>query len=550
METSLRGLGVSHRPFSVAAAMALVASLALIVSLAPLPAMAAQPSAEATYQDARQAYYALFASPKKMKLRSEWERVIRKFKRVVDTRPKHDRGRDALYTMGLLYKRLADWSGSVNDKQMATTCFNGVIARFPKSSLVDDARRHIGDIQFAGKDYAAAEASYRTASVSDASRASSAAGLAQLTQLRSYTRDGYTRIVLTLSGKTAFNEQAIKNPDRVFVDLLDTRLSGSLPRVERFAAGPVAAIRTAHNKARVTRVVFDLRGENLNHTVSSLADPFRIVIDVGSDVKPTAATAAPPISTPAPIATAGRGPSVTPPPPGKVGAIKTIVIDAGHGGKDPGAIGPTGLKEKDVTLAIARQLQRELIRRTGAKVVLTRNSDRFIELDERTVIANSLDADLFVSIHANASRNRQARGLETYFLSPARSKDELETAARENMIAIRTSDEMENDLAYIMADLSNTQKVNDSYTLAGSVQRSMVKGLRRHYGSVKDKGVKQAMFYVLWRATMPSVLVEAGFISNPTTERNFRDRRYVQNLADAIADGVVDYSRSAVVAKR
>jgi N-acetylmuramoyl-L-alanine amidase len=228
--------------------------------------------------------------------------------------------------------------------------------------------------------------------------------------------------------------------------------------------------------------------------------------------------------------------------------IRTIVLDPGHGGKDPGAIGPTGLKEKDIALDIAKRLKPILESRLKCKVYLTRTTDKFLELDERTMFANSVNADLFVSIHLNASRDRRARGVETYFLSPARSKDELETAARENMMALGSQDDIENDLAYIMSDMSNTQKVNDSSALAGSIQNNMTSALRRANIPVKDKGVKQAMFYVLWRASMPSALVETGFISNREEERRFKSSQYREDIAESIAAGLSSYGREYMVA--
>lgn len=524
------------------------AIIALLLALIPLRAVAAT-STEAMYQEARKHYYSLLGSKRKMAYRSNWVKVIKKFDHIAEHRASTSRGRDALYTTGLLYAKLSKISGWNDDRKEAIDRFERVIYRYPKSSLVDDAQRQIGDLRFSSGDTKGARESYAKTRTRKRSRSSHNATLAGI---RSFTQNGYTRIVLDMTAKTPFKDAAIKGPSRIFVDLMETDIARALPKVIRLSKGPVKTVRTARNSEKTTRVVFDLRDDRAVHQISYLPSPNRVVIDIGKGKRRAVASkpkAAQPRQAKAPSPKPAPMPVISSRPRGPV-ALRTIVIDAGHGGKDPGAIGPRGLKEKHVTLSIAKKLKRKLERRTGAKVILTRSNDRFLELDERTVLANAVDADLFISVHANASRNRRAKGLETYFLSPARSKDELETAARENMIAKRTGNEMENDLAYIMADLSNTQKVNDSYELAGSVQRSMVRGMRRSHRGIKDKGVKQAMFYVLWRASMPSILVEAGFISNPTTEQRFRSSRYLDDIADSIADGVVAYGKSMVVATR
>lgn len=523
-------------------------SIVLILLLWASAAYAAQPSAEAMYQNARRSFYALLASSEKMKERSNWRVVVNKFRIIATNRPRSSRGDDALYTVGLLYERMYKKFGDPKYKQGAVKSFQKVAARYPKSNLADDARRHIGDISFLEHDAKKAASEYRKAAQTRSSRnrTRSAGGngsLASLANVKRYSRDGYTRLILYLTDRTAYRVEKIKNPDRVFIDLLDTKLGGGVPKTTRFGSGMASALRIAQNNSSVTRVVLDLSENNTRHTVSSLSNPFRIVIDLGRE------RASSGVTTPKKKAVKKSGKAAAAFTGYGTTTLRTIVIDAGHGGKDPGAIGPSGLKEKNVTLALSRKVRDALKRRCACRVLLTRNSDRFLELDERTVIANSLNADLFISIHANASRDRRAYGMETYFLSPARSRDEMETAARENMLALNSANEVENDLAYIMTDLNNTRKINDSVSLARSVQRSLVKGTRARYSRIKDKGVKQAMFYVLWRASMPSILVEAGFITNRTEERRLRDRAYISRMAESIADGVMNYSRTYTVAR-
>jgi len=530
----------------------------LTVFLSASHSFAAQPSVEAMYQDARRHYYALFGSPEKMKNRRQWLRVVNKFSIVTKTRPGAKRAADAEYTIGLLYKNLYIRMGRPQDKQEAIFSFRRVVKNYPKSTLVDDAERHIGDIRFRDSEYSKAAMRYRAVATRRKAREapprSPPAGVAkgqtgssndftELTEVRRYSRAGYTRMVLYLSRRTAYRAERLTLPDRVFIDLLGATPGASVRKAMKYRSGMVRSVRMGHNRASVTRVVFDL-GANAYYSVTSLSDPFRIVIDFGKQ-RAVARAHKPQAREPAkrPRFESRR-------PTASSGAIRTIVIDAGHGGKDPGAIGPSGLKEKHVTLALARKLKTILERKMSAKVYLTRSRDRFMELDDRTVLANSLGADLFISLHTNASPNRRARGYETYFLSPARSEDELATAARENMRALGSANAEQNDLAYIMTDMANTQKINDSYTLASAVQRSMVKGMRRSYHGVQNKGVKQAMFYVLWRATMPSILVESGFISNRNEERRLRDPSFQAQLADSIAEGIISYTRTYQLAQR
>jgi len=234
---------------------------------------------------------------------------------------------------------------------------------------------------------------------------------------------------------------------------------------------------------------------------------------------------------------------------GGFAGVRTIVVDAGHGGKDPGAMSKSGLKEKVITLDIAKRLARILKRECRCKIVLTRKKDVYISLNQRTAIANSVNADLFVSVHVNAATNGRANGIETFFLSPARSRRAMLIAARENMVKMRKSSAGMDDINFIFSDMVNTDKINQSNKMAGSVQNSLVHTVNGRY-KTKNLGVKRAMFYVLHGARMPSVLVEVGFISNRKEEKRLKSRTWRQRVAQGIALGVKRYSRSARVASR
>lgn len=216
--------------------------------------------------------------------------------------------------------------------------------------------------------------------------------------------------------------------------------------------------------------------------------------------------------------------------------MRRVVIDPGHGGRDAGAIGPHGVREKDVALAIARDLAQRL-RALGFSVILTRKNDSYVSLDERTRIANQARADLFVSIHCNAARRRTLSGVETWTLNVASDRYSTRLATFENADAERTV----SDLRLILADLATRANTSDARDLAQSVQGSLVRNLRARVGRVPDHGVKQALFYVLLGARMPAILVETGFISNPAEEARLRSRKYQAGAAEAIARGVKEF---------
>jgi N-acetylmuramoyl-L-alanine amidase len=228
------------------------------------------------------------------------------------------------------------------------------------------------------------------------------------------------------------------------------------------------------------------------------------------------------------------------------GTIHRIVVDAGHGGHDTGAIGPTGVREKDVTLAIARRLAAWL-RRAGFDVVLTRDSDRFLALDERAAAANRARGDLFVSLHANAHPRRDQAGVETYVLDVAHDRYAKRLAARENGLVDDQGDAPEAqrdalEVRRILSDLDAKAAAEPSRRLASAVQRELTGGIRAHFGEVRDLGVKSALFYVLLGARMPAVLVETSFISNRVEERRLASTRFQEEVAAGVARAVQGFA--------
>jgi N-acetylmuramoyl-L-alanine amidase len=225
--------------------------------------------------------------------------------------------------------------------------------------------------------------------------------------------------------------------------------------------------------------------------------------------------------------------------------IRKIVLDPGHGGKDPGAIGIGGSTEKDIVLKIAKKLAVKLRKEMGVQVVLTRKDDRFVALENRTAVANAEDADLFISLHMNASPNGEAKGIETYYLDNTTDEAALRLAAREN----GTSRKNVSDLQFILSDMTQNMKLEDSITLAHRLQGSAVGGMTKAIGEVKDLGVKKALFYVLVGARMPSVLVEMFFITNRNEGRAMSQVIGQDAMVEALMQGIQKYAQSALMAR-
>lgn len=220
--------------------------------------------------------------------------------------------------------------------------------------------------------------------------------------------------------------------------------------------------------------------------------------------------------------------------------IGRIVIDPGHGGHDTGTLGPTGLEEKDVVLDVGLKLRKLLQENTGCEVVMTRSDDTFIPLEERTAIANEKSADLFISIHANASPDKSARGIETYYLNFTSSPGALEVAARENA----SSQEAVHQLQDLIKRIAMTEKIEESQDFASQVQREVYTHVTRVSGAQRDRGIKKAPFVVLIGANMPSVLAEISFLTNPKDERLLRRSEYREKIAEALYEGIMDYLKT------
>jgi N-acetylmuramoyl-L-alanine amidase len=266
-----------------------------------------------------------------------------------------------------------------------------------------------------------------------------------------------------------------------------------------------------------------------------LPDPYRLVIDIQGQRSVDRLASVERIPSPPPATSEKTEPL----------GIRKIVLDPGHGGKDPGAIGVDGIAEKDIVLSVAKKLAKKLTRDMGVEVVLTRKNDSFVRLEDRTAIANAEDADLFLSLHMNASSSGDAKGLETYYLDNSTDEASLRLAAREN----GTSRKNVSDLQFILSDMTQNMKLEDSISLAHRLHGSLVSSMSKKMGDVKDLGVKKSLFYVLVGARMPSVLVEMFFITNKTEGRAMGRASYQDAIVEALYDGIKQYGETTLAAK-
>jgi N-acetylmuramoyl-L-alanine amidase len=382
--------------------------------------------------------------------------------------------------------------------------------------------------------------------------AEEAGGAARVTGWRFVSTKELTRVMLDLSQQTRFDVRRLKEdrakrlPARIYIDIPGAKLALTSKEPLTVEDGTLQQVRVAQYSDDIVRVVLDLN-ELRAHNVFVTVDPTRLVIDIAgregsgklpaSDAPAKAGTAA---ATRSEAVQARKADAPVP-----TTGLRKIVLDPGHGGKDPGAVGVGGVAEKDVVLSIAKKLARKLQSELGVKVILTRNDDRYVPLEDRTALANSEDADLFISLHMNASPNTEARGIETYYLDNTTDEAAIRLAAREN----RTSRRNISDLQFILSDMMQNMKLEDSITLAHRLQGALVAGMGRVMADVRDLGVKKALFHVLVGARMPSVLVEMSFITHRVEGAAMSLERHQDAMVGALYEGIQKYGQTNMMAR-
>jgi N-acetylmuramoyl-L-alanine amidase len=321
------------------------------------------------------------------------------------------------------------------------------------------------------------------------------------------------------------------------IDFASSRKGPEAPEAVTIHDGLLQQVRMGQFSSTTTRVVLDVEKVR-RYQLFAMYSPYRLIIDVHGE-KAQEPPKKDSLSTTA-VRVQPQPPS--PPPP----APKTqlvVMLDPGHGGKDPGAIGVGNVSEKDVVLAISKRLEQKLSSRLSVKVLFTRSTDVFIPLEERIAQANAAKADLFVSIHANASPNTNLQGVETYYLNNTNDRATIRLASLENGIRPGGNRRV-NDLVYLLSDLIQSGKEEESIALAHNLQEAVVARAKEEYAAVQDLGVKKGPFYVLVGAQMPCVLVETAFISHRVEGKHLAAPRYQEALAEGLYLGIARFLRT------
>ncbi|MEW6456561.1 MAG: N-acetylmuramoyl-L-alanine amidase [Acidobacteriota bacterium] len=344
--------------------------------------------------------------------------------------------------------------------------------------------------------------------------------------IRYFSSEDYTRVVVDVNKPVKFNEQKLieKGRTRIYFDILNSRLA-NIPDRFIINKGYLKEIRIAQFRRNIVRVVLEFK-EIQKYNIFSLQNPFRIIIDIFGEEFTRPSIPSIPSPTEKKEYSMARQLGL---------GVKKIVIDPGHGGHDPGAIGLFGLKEKEIVLDIALKIKKLIEKNLDIDVIITRNKDNFIPLEERTAKANSEKADLFISIHANSSRNKNRNGFEIYTLNFTTDPDAIDVAARENAVSTKSIGELENILKKIILN----SKLSESQGLAKMIHKSM-----ENNAFPVPKGLKQAPFYVLIGAEMPSILVEVAYLSNARDAALLRKPSEREKIASGIYNGILEYLKS------
>jgi N-acetylmuramoyl-L-alanine amidase len=369
--------------------------------------------------------------------------------------------------------------------------------------------------------------------------APTALGLTTIQNLRTASSPGLTRLVLDLDAMARPNKHPQLQAEGITIEIPNATLSHSAKRA--LTTGRVAKPFIISQSSEQSVEVSLPAGSFQRYKLLTLTNPHRLVIDVVPSNYPMAPSSD--------ESTPGLGlPYPTPPQPTqpRTKSFTTIVIDPGHGGRDSGARGQHGTEEKDITLKVALKLRDLLSQQPGVRVLMTRERDRFVELEDRAKFANGQEADLFISIHVNSHPQHSVKGIEIYHFGEAKDQRALEVAARENGTPLNNTGV---GWEYLVADLLTAKKIEASLELAWTAKEAMIANLNGHYDLV-DHGVKTAPFYVLRFTSMPSILAEIAYISNPIEEDMLRTNRFTTRVAEALMEGIKSFLASAKLATR
>lgn len=538
----------------------------LVIATLTVPSVASAQTAATLYERAQQRATTATAAPTVGSLRA----AVAAYESVVLRYPRSGFCDDALWNGAKIAKLAWEQFQQPADLATATRLLTWLRREYPGSSWAAPAKTQLASFSQARKPAVSKAVPVAAPPAAPAVAPPPAAPLPVAT-IRNITRTtlpGGDRLTIELDREVLVSPERITAPERLFFDLRNTQFDQSVAAaLEGVTGSRMASVRIGRQDAQTTRVVVSLNGAP-RHSLFALYHPYRLVVDVEGEAldagpsvpaEPEVVIPPPPV-TPSPVRESESAlrtkPSSVPPDPApatpaatsrgdyslarQLGlGISRIVIDAGHGGHDPGAQA-NGIVESDLVLDIAQRVEKLLKKQPGIEVVLTRKTDVFIPLEERTAIANREGADLFLSIHANASRRAAARGVETYFLNFATNPDAEAVAARENAGSTTSMGK----LPALVQQIALHNKMRESRELAQLVQTNMVRALRTQNKSIVDLGVKQAPFVVLIGAQMPSVLAELSFVTNKAEASLLKKDAYRQHIAQALADAVLKYQTS------
>lgn len=477
--------------------------------------------AKEAYEAARRSYYALKDDAARRKLRHNWLNVAAQFQAVAKRYPTSERAPDALYTAGELLMDLGRISMLQEDLDAAIADYTRIVEKYPKDNLADDAAVAVARIHIertGETDKARAIVHKALGALPRGDKHGQLLALQKTLPVRQAPRATGKTIGARAPATGPLPSGKVATAGAVARDQQDPKNARAGTIADAFArAAAMPPSNTSVPEAHAEQDALDSQ---------AAAEPGALVASANPAPSKRGVTRLQTAVDAAPIDEATLAE--------QLGLkVRRVVIDAGHGGHDTGAIGRKGTREKDVTLAISKRVA-EMLADQGLEVVLTRDDDTFVRLEDRTRIANEAKGDLFLSIHCNASESRKIRGIETYTLNVASDRYSIRLAARENA----SSEKSISDLQFILADLATKANTEESQRLAKQVQRSMVQHLRPTYAQVKDLGTKQALFFVLLGARMPAILVETAFISHAEEEKRLASKAYQEDVARAIADGV------------
>ncbi len=497
-------------------------------------------------EEAEKCYQKLLNNARKQKYRDQWLSCIGKYKAAHAADPKGSGAAEAIYQSGVLTYELFKRSFITSDRDDSLALLNRTARSYPDTPYGREAEKKIAAITGQPMETITVDAIQQVIAESEASPQEEvqadtvSLGPHTLIQgLRHWSNPSYTRIVIDASTETSYQHRllnqdpSINKPKRLYVDLDHSRLGDDVDKIVPINDNLLSNVRAGQYTSQSVRVVVDIKSFK-TYKIFSLRNPFRIVIDVwGIETasNPPSATG---------MNTADNPERLSPSALAKQLAlgVSRIVIDPGHGGRDYGAPGYyKGVHEKKVALALAKKLAHKIRSELSCEVILTRETDKYLTLEERTAIANTKNADLFISIHTNSAKDRRAFGLETYFLNLATDDEAIRVAAFENA----TSEKNISDLQTILTDLMQNAKINESSRLAAHVQSELFLHMKNSYSKIKSKGVKQAPFYVLLGAQMPAILIETSFISNPRECKRLTDIHYQDRICEGIVKGLREY---------